>query len=74
MHIAGYSGPDLVVSPAQDMQIGSRIVRQVSFVTAASHSKAKLEVDGMLPTGLFRRVYISYLNHFMVLEPWQSTK
>lgn len=73
MHVPGYSGPgrDLVVLPAQDMQIGSNIVRQVSFVTAAGHSKAKMEVDGMLPTGLFCRVYISYLNHFMVLEPRQ---
>ena len=76
MHITGYSAPGrgLVVLPAQDMQIGSNIVRPVSFVTAVGHSKAKMEVDGMLPTGLFRRIYISYLNHFMVLEPWPSPK
>jgi hypothetical protein len=73
MHVSSTNGAghDFVVLPAQDMQIGSSVVRQISFVTPASHSPAKLQVDGMLPTGLFRRVYISYLNHFMVLEPWQ---
>jgi hypothetical protein len=72
MHIAGINGPgrEFVVLPAQDVQIGSNIVRQVSFVVTVSHSTAKMQVDGMLPTGLFRRVYISYHNHFMILESW----
>jgi hypothetical protein len=29
-----------------------------------------VEVDGLLPTVLFRRVYISYADRFVVLEPW----
>ncbi len=72
MHIAGANGPgrEFVVLPAQDMQIGTNIVRQVSFVVTVSHSTAKMQVDGMLPTGLFRSVYISYQNHFMILQPW----
>lgn len=72
MHIAGSNGPgrDFVVLPAQDMRIGNNIVHQVSFVVTVSHSTAKMQVDGTLPTGLFRRVYISYQNHFMILEPW----
>ena len=29
-----------------------------------------MEVDGLLLTVLFRRVYISYADRFVVLEPW----
>jgi hypothetical protein len=54
------------------MQICSSVVRQISFVSPIGHRTEKLNVDGMLPTGLFRRVYISYLNKFIVLEAWQS--
>jgi hypothetical protein len=73
IHIAGGNGAgqDFVALPAQDIPIGRSTLRHVSFVIAASHSTATLQVDGMLPTGLFRRVYISYRDHFMVLEPWQ---
>lgn len=72
MHISGANGPgqDFVVLPAQDVQIGRNIIRQVSFVTAASHSTAKMQVDGMLPIGLFRRIYIDYHHRFVVLESW----
>jgi Aspartyl protease len=72
MHVSGGNGPgsDFVVLPAQDMRIGSRVVHQISFVTTVGHSTAKLQVDGMLPTGLFRRIYIDYNNRFVVLEPW----
>jgi hypothetical protein len=72
MHIAGSDGSrrDFTVLPAQDIRIGRSTVRQVSFVTSAGQSKVKLEVDGMLPTGLFRRIYISYTDGFMVLEGW----
>ena len=48
-------GHDLVVLPQQDLRIGSSVIRQVSFVID-SHSTSKLEIDGMLPTGLFRSV------------------
>ncbi|MDQ1450865.1 MAG: hypothetical protein QOH35_6046 [Acidobacteriaceae bacterium] len=74
MHVSSDNGPgrDFIVLPAQDMQIGSSVVRQISFVSPIGHRTEKLNVDGMLPTGLFRRVYISYLNKFIVLEAWQS--
>ncbi len=64
------AGQSYVVLPAQDVPIGRSILRQVSFVVAANRRTEKLEVDGMLPTGLFRRIYISYVQHFMILEPW----
>jgi hypothetical protein len=70
-------GPDGVervfaVLPPQDMQIGALTFHQISFVTPAATRKdiPKVEVDGLLPTALFRRIYISYADRFVVLEPW----
>jgi hypothetical protein len=61
-----------IVSPPQDMQIDVLAFRQISFVSLADTGKdvPKVEVDGLLPTVLFRRVYISYADRFVVLEPW----
>jgi Aspartyl protease len=60
------------VLPPQDMQIGMLAFRQISFVTLADTGKdlPKVEVDGLLPTVLFRRAYISYADRFVVLDPW----
>jgi hypothetical protein len=60
------------VLPPQDMKIGTLTVHQVPFVTPAATEKdiPKIEVDGLLPTAIFRRVYISYADRFVVLEPW----
>jgi hypothetical protein len=60
------------VLPPQDMQIGTLTFHQIHFVTPASTAMnvPKIEVDGLLPTALFRRVYISYADRFVVLEPW----
>jgi hypothetical protein len=72
MHIAGASGSgrDYVALPAQDLAIGHNVLRHVSFVVPADGRLVKLQVDGTLPTGLFRRVYISYADRFVILEPW----
>jgi hypothetical protein len=37
-------------------------------VTEAANAP-KPEVDGLLPTALFERVYINYGHHYAVLEP-----
>ena len=60
------------VLPLQDMQIGILAFRQISFVTLADTGKdlTKVEVNELRPTVLFRRVYISYADRFVVLEPW----
>jgi aspartyl protease len=60
------------VLPPQDMQIGTHEFRQISFVTPIATGKdvPKLEVDGLLPTILFQRVYISYADRYAVLDPW----
>ena len=65
-------GPAFAILPPQDMQIGRLTVHQISFTTPAKGSRdfAKTNVDGLLPTAQFRRVYIDYRNRFVVLEPW----
>ena len=69
-------GPDgaervFAVLPPQDMQIGTLTFHQISFVTPAARKDIpKIEVDGLLPTAIFRCVYISYADRFVVLEPW----
>jgi len=69
-------GPDGIervfsVLPPQNMQIGAFAFHQLSFVTPATKKDIpKVAVDGLLPTAIFRCVYISYADHFVVLEPW----
>jgi hypothetical protein len=54
----------------QDVRIGPHIFRDLPFVMPVSATNAqKPEVDGLLPTALFQRVYINYAHHFAVLEP-----
>ena len=69
-------GPDGVervfdVLPPQEIKIGTLALHQISFVTLKGAGKdvPKVGVDGLLPTSLFRRVYISYADRFVVLEP-----
>jgi hypothetical protein len=60
------------VLPPQHMKIGALTVHQISFATPAATKKdiPNVEVDGLLPTAIFRRVYISYADRFVILEPW----
>ncbi|HEY6414052.1 MAG TPA: retropepsin-like aspartic protease [Edaphobacter sp.] len=60
------------VLPPQEMKIGGLTLHQISFVMLADAGKdvPKVEVDGLLPTALFRRVYISYADRFVILEQW----
>jgi hypothetical protein len=60
------------VLPPQDIRVGLQSLRQVSFVapTAAGKDIPSTEIDGVLPTALFQRVFISSADHFAVLEPW----
>jgi hypothetical protein len=57
--------------PLQDLQIGPLEIPRVSFFTFAVTKKdsSPTDFDGMLPTGLFRRVFICHANHFVVLDP-----
>lgn len=59
------------VLPPQDMRVGGHDFRQIAFVTPVTGGKSAEQptVDGVLPTALFRSVFVSYADHFAVLEP-----
>ena len=60
------------VLPPLDMKVGTCSMHQISFVTPVAAGKeipVKRDFDGVLPTSLFRKVFISYADHFAVLEP-----
>jgi hypothetical protein len=59
------------VLPPQDMRLGARTMRQVPFVTpvSAAQNVPNREEDGLLPTVLFQRVYISHADHYVVFDP-----
>lgn len=59
------------ILPPQDMQIGKLLVHQISFATPADErNQPKIDVDGLLPTAQFKRVYVDYKSRFVVLESW----
>jgi Aspartyl protease len=72
IHDRGPDGADRVfaVLPPQDMEIGTLAFHQISFLGLTVTDTPKVAVDGLLPTALFRRIYISYTDRFVVLEPW----
>jgi hypothetical protein len=55
----------------QDVNIGSFELSRVSFFSLAGTQKdSRVKgFDGVLPTGLFRHVFIDHADHFAVLEP-----
>jgi hypothetical protein len=60
------------VLPPLDMRVGSHFFRQVSFVTPVAAGRdipVKPEVDGVLPTVLFRSAFISHSDQFVILKP-----
>jgi hypothetical protein len=61
----------LAVLPPQDMRIGNRTLRYISFVTPldVGRNVPTIEADGVLPTVLFQGVYISFADHYVVLDP-----
>jgi hypothetical protein len=60
------------ILPPQRMQIGSLNIPQVSFAAPAGSGENALSSreDGLLTTVLFRRVFISYADRFVVLDSW----
>lgn len=70
------SGPDgdqkiFSALPPQQVKIGSLKLSSVTFFTLAYAPKKSrtIEFDGLLTIDLFRRVFISHIGHFAVLEP-----
>lgn len=60
------------VLASQDVQVGPHSLRQIQFVMPMNTDKnsAKVDVDGLLPTMLFQRIYVNYADHYVVLESW----
>jgi len=58
--------------PPQNMKIGSLELPRVLFVTFAGGQKnlPPSDFDGLMATGLFRRVFIAHQGLFAVLESW----
>jgi hypothetical protein len=58
--------------PAQDVKIGTLGISKVTFITlpGAQKDTHTSNYDGLLPVGLFKRVFISHADHFAVLEAW----
>ena len=57
---------------SQDVQVGPHSLRQIQFVMPMNTGKntPKADVDGLLPTMLFQRIYVNYADHYVVLESW----
>lgn len=55
----------------QEVHIGNRVLSDVTFAApVASKKNARFAgEDGLLPTSLFKRVFISYKDEFVVLDP-----
>jgi hypothetical protein len=69
---SGVDGAQRIFSalPPQDLKIGPLELTGVLFFTLAGSQKDSMAkgFDGVLTTGLFRRVFIDYTEHFAVLE------
>jgi hypothetical protein len=59
------------VVPPQNVQIGNHILSHISFATPVIVAKnlPRQQDDGLLPTVLFQRVFISGGDHYVVFEP-----
>jgi hypothetical protein len=59
------------VVPLQNMQVGNRILSHISFVTPVTVGKnvPGRGEDGLLPTLLFRSVFISGADHYVIFDP-----
>jgi hypothetical protein len=60
------------VLPAQEILAGACPVRQVSFVIPMNEigTGPIPREDGLLPTAAFKRVFISYSENYVALDPW----
>ena len=62
--------PAFSVLPPQDVKIGSVKLPGVAFLSTTTEKDSFVQgFDGVLTTGLFRRVFIDHADRFAVLEP-----
>ena len=70
--VAGHgSQMPLTLLPSEEVRIGSRVLRDISFLAPAGAERRVIGAgeDGLLPAALFKRVFISYSDHFVILDP-----
>ena len=62
---------EFAVLPPKDVSVGRETIRQVVFVQAINFIGAvhRAREDGVLPTIIFRRMFVSYSNRFAILDP-----
>ena len=62
---------DFAVLPPKDVSVGRETIRQVTFVQTMNSIGAvhQPREDGVLPTQIFRRLFVSYTNQFAILDP-----
>lgn len=70
-HVAGNRAQNFVALPSQDVRIGSRLLAQVAFVALLGSAPGDTPIgeDGLLPTRLFDRVFISFADRYVILNP-----
>ena len=61
--------------PRTVVEIGSHTTREIAFLTPVSSEPPAIMAgeDGVLPTILFKRVFISYEDHFVMFDPQLQT-
>ena len=64
--VAGTEQSFALLRPRQ-VAVAGRILGQIAFVQPIDSVESR--VDGLLPTAIFKRVFISYSSHFAILEP-----
>ncbi len=59
------------VLPAKDLRIEGNRVQEVSFIipTTTAADVPQVAFDGLLPTSLFKRIFISYSGRYAVIDP-----
>ena len=65
------SSVSLTQMPLQDVRIGARLLRGVAFMTPVRTGSIFTipGEDGLLPSGLFKSVFISHADHFVIFDP-----
>lgn len=64
-------GPVFAVMSSRDVRIGLHTIRQMVFLTPINtgRSMPRADADGLLPTALFLKVFISSAGHFVIFDP-----
>jgi hypothetical protein len=69
--VTGKAAEYFALMPPQDIHIYKHVLRDAVFATPlkTSHNVDFKGEDGLLPTSLFKRIFISYTDHFVILDP-----